>query len=426
MENVDLSHHFYRTGKLGRMLGVGMIPVYPGDEIDMSLQIRLDMSPLRQPLSMDVRVDVASFYVKHRFIYSNFQAMVRDGVDTAETLSTTDISSYVPKFIGHWSTLPTAKPDWYHEGPLKIYNRFYRPLSAYADPDANQTTFATAQWGAWTTDDFLFGPRCANLPTQIWNVGVDRDLEDADFDVDVSGSTLDITKIFQQKMRLKTERNRQFHDYFYDEVIKARGGSADSESEDRPELIAQSTVYLGGENIHGTDNQSLGSIAGRPGGEINHRLPSRFIPEHGIVWTFITVRYPHLCAEETHYLVRNANTYLNSILDPDVTSAEPPIDLQLAHVFDTAASDVIQKMPYANWARIHPSHVDVLFQNQFGFVFAKGQPSANIGENYYDVSIDDSNFHSTQFNHFKVQMKSNVFVDRFIPSAEDSIMAGTA
>jgi len=425
MENVDLTHHFYRTGKLGRMLGIGMIPVLPGDLIDMSLECRLDLSPLRQAISMDVRVDIDTFYVKDRYIYSNIEAMVRDGVDTAETFSTTDISAYKPLFIGHWSTLPAAKNDWYYKGPLDCYNRWYRPLSAEADPDVGAATISTAPWGSWSADDYKFGPPVANLPTQIWNVGIDRDLEDADFDVDTSNATMPITEIAQQKARLKTERNRQYHDYWYDEVINARGGSSTSESEDRPELLAQTTVFLGGENIRGTDNQALGAVSGRPGGDINHRLPAKFIPEHGTVWTFITVRYPHLSSEETHYQVRNPATYANRILDPDIVAAEPPVDLQIAHIFDSADTTVVQKMPFANYMRIHPSHVDPIFQNQFGFVFAKGTPAANIGENFYDVSIDDANFQSLQFNHFTIKMKSNVFVDRFIPSAEESIMAGT-
>ena len=142
--NCDLTHHVYRVGKLGRMLGIGMIPVYPGDEIDMDLEIAFNMSPFRRQLSMDARIDICSFYVPHRHVYSNWVAIIQDGVDTAETFATTDISSYAPKFIPHWSTLPAAKPDWYHQGPLDIYNRFYRPLSGYGDPDANKATFASA------------------------------------------------------------------------------------------------------------------------------------------------------------------------------------------------------------------------------------------------------------------------------------------
>lgn len=428
METVDLSHHVYRACKLGRMMGVGMIPVYPGDQFDMEMEIRIDMAALRQPIGMDVRVDICSFEVPRRFTDSNWQAIVRDGVDTAETFATTDISSYAPTFIPHFSTLPASKPDWYWKGPLMIYDRFYKPLSAYADPDANRIqAFTDCEWAAsWSADDLAYGPPCANLPTQQWNVGVDRDLEDADFDVDTSGATLDITEIFQQKARLKTERKRQFYDYWYDEIIKARGGYADTESEDRPELIAQTTQYLGGENIRGTDNQSLGSLAGAHTGEIQHVVPSKFIEEHGVIWTFVCLRYPHLSSDETHYLVRNANTYKNSVLDPDVTAAEPPFDLQIAHVFDSSDTTVVQKSPYANWARQHPSHVDPLFENQFGFIFAKPLPTANIGENYYDTDIDDNNFHSTQFKHFKFRSKTKAFAERFIPPADGSIMAGTS
>ena len=79
--------------------------------------------------------------------------------------------------------------------------------------------------------------------------------------------------------------------------------------------------------------------------------------------------------------------------------------------------------------RIGSGHTQAMqikfFEDRAGFTFTQGVPSAtDLGENYYDVSIDDKNFQNTQYNHYQLAIKHNLFVDRNIPEAEESIFAG--
>lgn len=429
MENFDLTHLGYTNGKMGRMLGTMCIKTLPGDTFDISSSILINMAPYRRQIYLDARVDIATFYIPDRYHYSNLIDMIEDGVDTAETLSVDTYNSLTNLyFLPHWTTLPTSKPDWYTQGPLDIYNRFYRPKTSFADPGAGDITYSSVGWGtgSWLPDDLEYGPPVAKLPTAIWNSSVNRDLEDADFDIDSSGSTIDITEIYKQKARLKSERKRQFYSYWYEQIIKDMGGSSTMDAEPRPEMIWHDTQYISGENIRGTDNQTLGAIVGKGGGKITHRIPKKYIREHGTIFTFITIRFPEISVDETQYLIRNgAGTYKTLIGDTDIVEAEPPFDLQLDDIFDTSATTTIQKLPYGQWYRMHPSFASQKFKDQFGFTFAQGVPSTDIGENYYNYSISDENFQSQQFGHFMLSIKNNVFVDRHYPSASKSIFAGT-
>jgi len=429
--NYDLSHHGFKVCKLGRMVGAMCIKTLPGDVFDINQQIIISMSPYRRQIMMDARVDVFTCEVRDRNIYSNFEAFIEDGVDTAETLSVDTFNTVGDlSFLPHWTSLPTSKPSWYVQGPLQIYNRYVMPKSSLADPGAADalTTYSSVPWGtgSWVADDLKYGPPAAQLPTAIWTSGINRDLSAADFDIDSSGSTIDLTVIADQQARLATERDRQFTSYFYDSVIKKRGGSASVDADVRPRLIMQTTQYLGGENIRGTDNQSMGAITGRAGGVINHVIPRKYMPEHGTLWTFVIVRFPPISTEETMFLQRvGAGDWKNLVADYRITESQPPIQLQEKDLFDSSATNDLVRVPFAHWYRMHPSFADAEFRDQFGFTFAQGVPTTDVGENFYHTDIDDANFHSTQLGHFTMSIKNNVSVDRFLPTADSSIFAGT-
>jgi len=424
----DLTHLGFQLGKMGRVTNTMCLPVLPGDVVDINQQIVINMSPFRRQIFLDARVDVCTFYIPYRHHYSNWTDFIEDGVDTAETLSTTDLSAYNPKFLAHWTDLPTTKPDWYAHGYLDIWNRFYRPKASFADPGAGDATWASVGFGSGslTADCLLYGFPAANLTNAIWNTSVNRTLEAADFDIDSSGATIDITAIAAQKARLKSERKRQFYSYYYEQIMQDMGGKTSIDAEPRPELVWQDTVYISGENIRGTDNQTIGSLVGRASGVVKHQIPRKYIQEHGTLWTMVVLRFPPISTQESHYLIRKgAGTYKTLVGDPDIVSQEKPVALQLADIFDSSSTTQISTIPYGQWYRMHPSYCNETFENNFGFTFAQGVPSNDVGENYYNTEIDDANFQSTMLGHYNMSIKNNVFVDRFYPSASQSIFAGS-
>lgn len=425
-ENYDLTHLGFGTFKMGRVGCSMCVLTLPGDVFDIDQTFIINMAPFRRQIYLDARIDIATFWIPHRHHYPLWSDFIEDGIDTGTVLGTDTMQAEEWVFLPHWTTLPAAKPDWYVNGYLDIYNRFWRPKSN-VNHDTVDDDWATARHGTISADDREFGYPAANLTSAIWTATVNKQLSSGDLDLDTSNDTLDITEIAKQAARVGSERERDFYSFYYKDVIERRGGkvSIDAAGDQRPRMIWHDTEYISGENIRGTDRESIGGLVGRGNATIRHRIPRKYIPEHGCLWTMYTLRFPPISSQETHYLIANLNDYRNMAADERVVAAEPVIDLDLNNFIDTAATTRIATIPYAHWYRMHPSYAKQTFEDKYGFTFIRGEPTADIGKNYYDIDTDDSNFQTTIFGHGVVSVKNNVQVSRMLPPASTSIYAGS-
>lgn len=416
----NLSHGGFGQMKLGRVFCIQCLPTLPGDQISWDGHVYIEMETLKHRLSLRARVDIATFWVPHRATDSNFEAMLVDGLDSATALQTTGNPTLAVEWLPYWNTNPTSKPNWYMNGPLQIFNRFFKPLTE----DIADATWSTGPWnGALSEDDFTFGFPAANLPEAIWTQTTNRDLAAADLEITL-GSELDLTEISEKQARLKTERHRQFEDVFYQGVVERFGGSTTIDAEPRPEKIWHDSFFMGGEVIRGTDYMTIGNEGGKHIGRFRHRIPNRYIPEHGCIWTMGVVRYPPFSTTETHFLL-NHNDYLHLAADPDVIANYPPHALQVEDIFDTASDTTqISHIPFGHWYRQQPNFAHTNYKDQKGFTFAQGTPSVDVGMNFYKTDIDIENFISHRFGHGRISVDWEINANRYLPPMEASVYAG--
>src|SRR2546423_14617845 len=66
----DLSHLGFLAGQIGRLITISTTPVIAGDSFEMDAACPLRLSPLRRGLAIASTVDVFTFYVAHRHVYS--------------------------------------------------------------------------------------------------------------------------------------------------------------------------------------------------------------------------------------------------------------------------------------------------------------------------------------------------------------------
>src|SRR5258706_1291656 len=66
----DLSHLGFLAGQIGRLITISTTPVIAGDSFEMDAVGSLRLSPLRRGLPIDSTVDIFTFYVPHRHIYT--------------------------------------------------------------------------------------------------------------------------------------------------------------------------------------------------------------------------------------------------------------------------------------------------------------------------------------------------------------------
>src|SRR5437870_5646717 len=71
----DLSHLGFLAGQIGRLITISTTPVIAGDSFEMDAVGALRLSPLRRGLAIDSTVDIFTFYVPHRHVYGNPNAL---------------------------------------------------------------------------------------------------------------------------------------------------------------------------------------------------------------------------------------------------------------------------------------------------------------------------------------------------------------
>src|SRR5438270_14026873 len=91
----DLSHLGFLAGQIGRLITISTTPVIAGDSFEMDAVGALRLSPLRRGLAIDSTVDLFTFYVPHRHVYSEqCLKFMPDGV-ASTPLPTVTTSGYI-------------------------------------------------------------------------------------------------------------------------------------------------------------------------------------------------------------------------------------------------------------------------------------------------------------------------------------------
>src|SRR3989449_10840366 len=115
----DLSHLGSLAGQIGRLITISTTPVIAGDSFEMDAGGALRLSPLRRGLAITSTVDLFTFYVPHRHVYSEqWIIFMKDGVN-ATTLPTVNTTGY----IDHAALLGTINPDT-NQSPNHLLPRY--------------------------------------------------------------------------------------------------------------------------------------------------------------------------------------------------------------------------------------------------------------------------------------------------------------
>src|SRR5438477_182963 len=78
----DLSHLGFLAGQIGPLITISTTPVIAGYSFDIDTIGALRLSPLRRGLALDSTVDIFTFYVPLRHVYSEqWIKFMKDGVN---------------------------------------------------------------------------------------------------------------------------------------------------------------------------------------------------------------------------------------------------------------------------------------------------------------------------------------------------------
>ena len=417
-----LSHLSFPIGKIGRLQTLSWTPVLPGDGFELDLVGALRLSPLRRAMALDCVIDICSFYVPYRHVYGDdWVNFIEQGNDETVNLPVEAQPNDVTVNCLGVNNLSSSLPKWMPEGYRQIWNHYYRPVT--------QVTETTKPVTDWSYEAQSHGLRCAQLKS-IWSATLKNRIDPSDYNVGSntdsgSGAQISLLDIEKQLGHLRTEQEREYFNTRYRDIVSSFGGSTNYSADDRPELIYRSTFWASGFDINGTDQTSLGQFSGRVVQPFRHRVPRKFIPEHGTVWTLCLVRFPPLCPFENHYLVNHPNpSYAELAGDPEIVGTQPPHKLIQSDVFDTNSNSAIGYVPFGQHYRYQPPIISKFYEKLKGFPFLDGIPGASTESHLVHADRYDAMFQTTQLGHWQVHAKANVTAHRRLPSARTSLVTG--
>lgn len=309
MPDYDSSHRSYVATDCGHLQTISCIPVCAGDRMGLDAAISVRLAPLRQFLISDAYIDVFAFYQPWRHCYGDdFIQFMLDGERETVTFPTATAGSLVSYFgaieVGTFALWPV---NMY----ANIWNRYFRDPTN--DSDLMSTT-APLQ----TTNERTIGKLCGRLKTP-WSTGLNKELVDANREVDTSGGSFDLADMALIKAQYKTDVERQWYGQRYNDVLREFGGKANADADQRPTLLKRSQYTLSGYDVDGTGDDSLGQYSGKAIGMNRFGFPTKYFPEHGAVMIMILVRMPLIMKNEVSHLIANGQpSYKELSGDPDL------------------------------------------------------------------------------------------------------------
>lgn len=410
----DLSRFVFSSGTLGRLKVLDTTLVQPGDSFEMDMHGVLRLSPLRRGLSVDSQCDIFSFYMPHRrSIGDVWVDFLKAGPASGLVLPRIGIPTAVDgrgSFLGSQFPLDEQCPTWMANTYMSIFNNYFK--NPY-DPD---TPWATLDEGS-----VIDGLRCANLKT-LWTAPLPTNVtSEFDFTPDASGS-IDLFSLNAAHGMLHTKQERELFAQRYRDLVESMGGNTHYDADGRPQLLMRSKFWASGYDIDGTDASSLGQFSGRVQQSYNHKVPRFFVPEHGCIMTVMLLRFPPIHTYSMPYLIGEPSvTYEDIVGDPSVDGNQPPVKVSSDTLF-RFDNGFEMMLPWGQWHRSQPSHVDFRYQKLQGFPFMSSKPVIEQDVIFYSPAEYDQCFQTTQLGHWNTQLKTNVTVLRALPTARDAVM----
>lgn len=424
----DLGHLIFSCGAMGRMMTLDCIPVLAGDRLALDYVGSFRLSPLRRGLAIDCKVDIMSFYIPHRYSYTDsttgdWTKFVEEGVGTTEVLKTTD---YIPDDSSNAGALglnyytfsgQRDVPRWIPAGYRNIWNNYIRPPTT--------TSVEKRAFQSWADSERRYGLPTARLK-RLWSTVLPvSEFDQAKLKVPVASGTadLDLIDLQYQYAKLRTEQEREYFNIRYRDIVRSFGGFTNHNVDNRPHLLYRSSFWSSGYDVDGTSKDALGQFSGRVLQAFRHRVPRYKCSEAGSVWTVAIARFPSSNTQENHFLARRIEpTYAEIVGDPVIVGNQRLYPLAADDIFSTNLKTELGKVPYAQWYRYHPDVIHPNYRTLQGFPFLQDPVTSQTNAVLERAASYDQCFSTLQLGHWNIQARSNAHVIRNLPSSRSSML----
>jgi hypothetical protein len=349
----NLSHHKNLTADMGKLVPIGITEALPGDTFQHSTSMLVRTAPLTAPVMHPVEARIHHFFVPYRLIWKDFEDFITGGDDgndasvfpTINLNTTSGAESSLADYLG----VPTVNSGTLEVSALPfraynlIFNEFYRDqdlkneLNISTDSGTDTTTDTTLQKIAWEKDYFTSSRPWTQKGSDVTiplgtkaNVNYDG-IENSSanntvptvfststnqhrtlgggvsnvYTKNVSGTSannlyadlssatgIDVNDL---RLALALQRFKEARAQWgnrYTEYLKYLGVNAQDSRLQRPEYLGggKQTIQFSEvlQTSEGTD--PVGDMKGHGISALRSNKYQRFVPEHGIIMSFMSVR----------------------------------------------------------------------------------------------------------------------------------------
>lgn len=313
MNRADRDGLTLKTGKIGRVNCLRQQLLMPGEMVDIDINGTVRLETLRERDVMRINAHIGVFGTPLRWVWPEFTDFLKEGPDTL-------ISPPTRSNQPNWAVLGIGS---YQPAGNGTYYRFFE--DAYLK--------CVNEWYKWPeNDDFVFAdigdygvpavPLSKPWSRARYNM---TPSDSADYNIDVSGATMDIRALQEIQARYRSAMRREVLPFSrWMELIKdVYKGDGSREVDQVPMMLDQADLGVNPREMPATDGASLGQWQSMFDFDVNHQIKRVIAPEHMIVTYLLTIRFASII-ESCHPLATDRLDWHELTADPEFLSSAQP------------------------------------------------------------------------------------------------------
>jgi hypothetical protein len=320
-----------KTGLIGRVNCLRQQLIAPGEKITPTFDGKVLLEATRERETLRINGHLGVFLTPLRWLEPNFVQILKEGFNTAASISEVNKNDLASYGIGADGT-NTRIPKFFEDNLLRIYNEWYKW------PEDNDIT-------SWPND----GPPAVPLQRAWSRCRYNIDPEDTNDYVLPSATSFDVRDLaeVQAKFRSAMERDVLSYNRYMELIGEMFGAKGSPEVDQVPRMIDQTDIGVSPRELPATDSAGLGDWQSIYDFGVEHRVEPIIAPEHCVLTYMLTMRFAPIIESRNPHAIQNL-TWEDLVGDPEVLRNMKPQEVTIRDICTNNGTTSLGYLP-AGW-----------------------------------------------------------------------------
>lgn len=305
-----------KTGKIGRVNILRQQVIAPGEMINTNIAGKVLLEGLRERETLRINASLATFLTPLRWLDSNWTDYVREGPDSASSLTTESYNNLGSLGIGATSATAVTIPSFFKNSVLRIYNEWYK-----FPEDADVTS--------WDAD----GEKAVPLQSAWSRCRYTVDPSDSDDYTLAAATDFDVRDLAetQAKFRSAMERDVLSYNRYMELIGEMFNADGSREVDQVPIKIDETSLGVSPRELPATDSAGLGDWQSIYDFGVEHRVRGITSPEHAVLTYALVIRFAPVIESRNPLAVEDLD-WANYVGDPEILRNMQPSSVRVKDI----------------------------------------------------------------------------------------------